>query len=227
MSRRKVLGKQDISGLANYIASQKSKHVVVVLGAGVSTSAGIPDFRSPQTGRLNLPYPEAVFDLDFFRKDPIPFYALAHELYPGRFKPTIAHCFLKLLVQHSLLHTCFTQNIDSLERSAGVPEEILVEAHGSFSDQQCSLGYDAIKMKHKVFAKDPPKCEACGGLVKPDIVFFGEPIPRRFVEAKHHINEADLLMIMGTSMTVHPFADLAESVGPRCPRVPILSRHLG
>jgi NAD-dependent SIR2 family protein deacetylase len=123
-------------------------------------------------------------------------YALAHELYPGRFKPTITHCFLKLLVQHSLPHTCFTQNIDSLERSAGVPEEILVEAHGSFSDQhciECSLGYDAIKMKHKVFAKDPPKCEACGGLVKPDIVFFGEPVRFTSVPLASPINLCSMI----------------------------------
>jgi NAD-dependent histone deacetylase SIR2 len=108
-------------------------------GAGISTSAGIPDFRSPETGlyanltRLNLPYPEAVFDIDFFRKTPEPFYALAQELYPGKFRPTITHSFISLLHQKGLLLKLFTQNIDCLEREAGVPGDKIIEAHGSFA----------------------------------------------------------------------------------------------
>ncbi|KAG6823915.1 NAD-dependent protein deacetylase sirtuin-2, partial [Arthromyces matolae] len=91
----------------------------------VSTSAGIPDFRSPNTGlysnlaRLNLPHPEAVFEINFFRRNPVPFYTLAAELYPGSFRPTPTHSFIKLLESHNLLHMCFTQNIDTLERRAG------------------------------------------------------------------------------------------------------------
>lgn len=108
-------------------------------GAGISTSAGIPDFRSPDTGlyanlaRLNLPYPEAVFDIAFFRNNPEPFYALAQELYPGKFRPTITHSFTHLLHQKGLLLKLFTQNIDCLEREAGVPGDKIIEAHGSFA----------------------------------------------------------------------------------------------
>jgi NAD+-dependent protein deacetylase SIR2 len=108
-------------------------------GAGISTSAGIPDFRSPDTGlyanlsRLNLPYAEAVFDISYFRNNPLPFYTLAQELYPGKYRPTITHSFITLLHKKGLLLKLFTQNIDCLEREAGVPDELIVEAHGSFA----------------------------------------------------------------------------------------------
>jgi NAD-dependent histone deacetylase SIR2 len=108
-------------------------------GAGISTSAGIPDFRSPETGlyanlaRLNLPYAEAVFDIAYFRNRPEPFYTLARELYPGKYRPTITHSFITLLHKKGLLLKLFTQNIDCLEREAGVPGDLIIEAHGSFA----------------------------------------------------------------------------------------------
>lgn len=76
-------------------------------------------------------------ELDYFRQRPEPFYTLAKELYPGNFRPTHCHYFVKLLHQKGLLVRNFTQNIDTLERIAGVPEEKLVEAHGSFASAHC------------------------------------------------------------------------------------------
>lgn len=200
-----------------------------MLGAGVSTSAGIPDFRSPKTGlyanlaRLNLPYPEAVFDVGFFRRNPEPFYTLAHELYPGKYRPTITHSFIRLLSDHGVLHFCFTQNIDTLERRAGIPDEKIIEAHGSFATQRCidcKVPYDDAKMKETVRKKQVPICDSCHrGLIKPDIVFFGEQLPNRFLGNISAVNVADLLIVMGTSLTVHPFALLADLPNDLCPRV--------
>ena len=156
------LDSRTLDGVARYIREGKARKIVVMVGlpfpgnvsstslsphaltsnevgAGISTSAGIPDFRSPGTGiyenlaRLDLPHPEAVFELSYFRQNPLPFYTLAGELFPGKFKPTITHSFLQLLSQKHLLLKVFTQNIDCLEREAGVPPELLVEAHGSFA----------------------------------------------------------------------------------------------
>ncbi|KAK5280271.1 Sir2 histone deacetylase Hst2, partial [Cryomyces antarcticus] len=139
----RTLQSRTLEGLAGYIRDGRAKRVVVMTGAGISTSAGIPDFRSPTTGlyanlaRLNLPYAEAVFDISYFRQNPRPFYTLAHELYPGKYRPTITHCFIRLLHDKGLLLKLFTQNIDCLEREAGVPDDKIVEAHGSFARQSC------------------------------------------------------------------------------------------
>ncbi|RDB14568.1 NAD-dependent protein deacetylase hst2-1 [Hypsizygus marmoreus] len=243
---------QDIRKLAKYISSGKCKKVVLMLGAGVSTSAGIPDFRSPKTGlysnlqRLNLPYPEAVFEINFFRRNPVPFYTLASELYPGSFRPTLTHSFVKLLASRQLLHVCFTQNIDTLERRAGVPPEKIVEAHGSFATQRCvdcGTPFPDEEMK-KIVLGDRlegngngngkemkiPRClrKGCGGLVKPDIVFFGEALPDRFIEHIPTVGDSDLLLIIGTSLTVYPFASLAEMADRRrCQRVLINIDRVG
>merc|ERR1711988_610857 len=117
-----TLASKDLDGVAEYINSGRAKRIVVLTGAGISTAAGIPDFRSPGTGlydnlsRLDLPYAEAVFDISYFREHPEPFYVLARELYPGKFHPTVSHAFIALLARKNLLDTLFTQNIDCLER---------------------------------------------------------------------------------------------------------------
>lgn len=222
--------------LVGIISLIRSEQSTLQLGAGVSTSAGIPDFRSPKTGlysnlaRLNLPHPEAVFEIDFFRSNPVPFYTLAHELYPGKFRPTPTHSFVRLLYEKGLLLKCFTQNIDTLERRAGVPGDKIIEAHGSFATQRCidcSIPYDDIWIKVHIKEKTIPYCEECQGLVKPDIVFFGESLPPEFTESIQLLQQADLLIVMGTSLTVYPFARLATLVDDKCPRVLINLEHVG
>jgi NAD+-dependent protein deacetylase SIR2 len=129
--------------------------------------------------RLNLDQPEDVFNINFFRSNPLPFYTLAKELYPGRHRPTVTHSFIHLLHTHKLLQICFTQNIDTLERRAGIPQDKVVEAHGSFATQRCidcKAAFDGEEMKRLVSEMKIPKCKRCGGLVKPDIVFFGEAV---------------------------------------------------
>lgn len=211
-------------------SDQCNGRVFVLAGAGLSTSAGIPDFRSPGTGlyanlaKLNLPYPEAVFDIHYFRDNPQPFYTLASSIAPGNFKPTPGHAFLVLLHQKRKLHTVFTQNIDTLERLAGVPPSKIVEAHGSFANAHCidcqeeyDEGRSALdehgKMRAHIGQAKVPTCEECGGLVKPDIVFFGESLPAEFMMAIPALRtEAALVIIMGTSLKVHPFAMLPNLV---------------
>lgn len=208
------------------------------VGAGISTSAGIPDFRSPDTGLyanlafLDLEEPEDVFDISFFRENPKPFYALARELYPGRYRPTIAHSFIKLLYDKGLLLKHFTQNIDCLERQAGVPGDKIVEAHGSFATQrciECETPFPDEEMQSKVQAGEVPYCPVpqCNGLVKPDIVFFGEALPSSFFDSRDLPEQADLCIVMGTSLSVQPFASLPQFCRSGVPRVLINMERVG
>lgn len=172
--------------------------------------------------RLKLPYAEAVFDISYFRNHPEPFYVLAQELYPGKFHPTISHAFIALLAEKGLLQMLFTQNIDCLERAAGVPADKIVEAHGSFATQrciECKVEFPDAEMRAHVIRGDVPRCNECKGLVKPDITFFGEALPRDFSEKSHNTAMADLVLILGTSLTVYPFASLPEMARKGIPRV--------
>ncbi|XP_056139119.1 NAD-dependent protein deacetylase sirtuin-2 [Lampris incognitus] len=238
-SAEKVLDELTLEGIARYIQSGKCKNIICMVGAGISTSAGIPDFRSPGTGlyanlqKYNLPYPEAIFQIDYFKKHPEPFFALARELYPGQFKPTVCHYFMKLLKDKGLLRRCYSQNIDTLERVAGLQGEDLIEAHGTFYTSHCvsfccRKEYTLEWMKEKIFSDDIPSCDKCNSLVKPDIVFFGENLPVRFFTSmKMDFPRCDLLIIMGTSLQVQPFAGLVGRVSKSCPRLLINMEKAG
>lgn len=235
--QKTALESVDINGVIKHWKSKGFKKIVTMVGAGVSTSAGIPDFRSPSTGlyhnlaKYNLPYPEAIFDLEYFHENPKPFFQLAKELYPGTFKPTPAHYFIKLLHDKGLLVRHYTQNIDTLDRIVGLPEEKIVEAHGTFYTNHCvSCGkeYSMEWMKEEIFAEKVPTCTVCQSTVKPDIVFFGENLPERFYQLPNQdFKECDLLIIMGTSLTVHPFAGLVEYVNDDCIRLLINRDKVG
>ncbi|KAI5966881.1 HST2 [Candida pseudojiufengensis] len=209
-------------------AIKKGKKVTFFNGAGISTSAGIPDFRSPDTGlysnlaKLNLPYAEAVFDIEYFREDPKAFYTLVKELMPGQFPPTKFHYLLKLFQDKGQLKRVYTQNIDTLERLAGIDDEYIVEAHGSFASNRCidckkEMSSETVK---KLMNKGIPSCETCDGYVKPDIVFFGEGLPEKFFSCWNgDCEDVDIAIIAGTSLTVHPFASLPSEVHKNCIRV--------
>jgi len=233
----KLAGELTLEGVADYILKGNVKNIVWMSGAGVSVSAGIPDFRTPGTGlysklrAFDLPTPESMFDIDYFRKSHRPFYTLARTLYPGMFKPTKTHFFIKLLCQKKLLRRNWTQNIDMLERIAGIPESYLVEAHGTFNTArciECNKRVDPVVVKKLILACKIPFCRSCEGLLKPDIVFFGEPMPQRVEQLmKKDFEDCDLLIVAGTSLQVQPFAKLIESVPKSTPRLLINRERVG
>lgn len=257
-----------LEAIARGLSRGAFKRVVVCAGAGISVAAGIPDFRTKGTGlydnlsKYNLPSPQSVFDISFFGQNPQPFFDLAKELYPGGYEPTQSHRLVKLLADKGVLLRCYTQNIDCLERRVGLPEDLLVEAHGSFHTATCrecqrkfvgdeirshmvsgrvvrcadiinggdgdghASPTDAVPKAGDVVASECGGTQApsspcrCPGIVKPDIVFFGESLPARFHELhKCDMESCDLLIVMGTSLQVQPFASLPHMVGPACPRL--------
>uniref|UniRef100_K7ET62 NAD-dependent protein deacetylase n=1 Tax=Pongo abelii TaxID=9601 RepID=K7ET62_PONAB len=218
--------------------SERCRRVICLVGAGISTSAGIPDFRSPSTGlydnleKYHLPYPEAIFEISYFKVCAPPGRGICEGWGWGHL-PTICHYFMRLLKDKGLLLRCYTQNIDTLERIAGLEQEDLVEAHGTFYTSHCvSVScrheYPLSWMKEKIFSEVTPKCEDCQSLVKPDIVFFGESLPARFFSCmQSDFLKVDLLLIMGTSLQVQPFASLISKAPLSTPRLLINKEKAG
>ena len=149
---------------------QNSKNIVVLTGAGISTSLGIPDFRSKDTGlysqleHLGLSDPQEVFDIHLFREDPKVFYSVAKVILPETKKFSPTHAFIKLLQDKGKLLTNFTQNIDNLESHACIAADKLIQCHGSFGTatcQQCGFKVKGDTIHTEIKAGKVPRCEAC------------------------------------------------------------------
>lgn len=189
---------------------KESKRAVFFGGAGVSTESGIPDFRSVD-GIYNQSYdypPETIISHSFFLRDPEEFYRFYKEkmLYLTA-KPNAAHKKLAELEVAGKLTAVVTQNIDGLHQQAG--SRRVYELHGSVHRNycmKCRKSFDAAYVKGTVGI---PRCDACGGIVKPDVVLYEEPLDGPTVEgAVEAISAADLLMVGGTSLAVYPAAGL-------------------
>lgn len=223
-----------INNIVQEITNKRIKRIVVMVGAGISTLSGIPDFRTPGSGlydnlkQFKIPYPEAIFELDYFKDNPRPFFTLAKELMPSeKYKPNKIHYFLRLLEEKQLLHRLYTQNIDGLELQAGISPDKLVEAHGTFSSAKClgcKTAYSQEFIKKAIYSNKIPRCTECNRLVKPNIVFFGEDLPKRFDLHMRDFLDAQLILVMGTSLAVEPFANIVNKCQNDVPRL-LLNRE--
>ena len=194
---------------------REKRHVVALTGAGISTAAGIPDFRGPKGIYVTRAYPEDIFDMGAFASDPTGFYAFARDFLEleARLEPTFAHHFLARLEQQGRLSGVITQNIDGLHQKAG--SQVVVEVHGGFATTVC-LDCEAQRptgeIAEVVLRGEIPRCAVCGGLVKPDIVFFGESV-KGMDRAVQLVRASDLLLVIGSSLTVYPAAGLPSQAG--------------
>lgn len=192
---------------------EEAQRIAVLTGAGISTAAGIPDFRGPQGLYVTKRYdPDTVFDFGFFLKNPEPFYDFAREFMglEQKIKPTFTHYFLAELEKMGKLKGIITQNIDALHHKAG--SKNILEMHGSFWKSfclDCGKEFSYEHMRKWIYETDVLHCD-CGGLVKPDVVFFGENV-KYLSEAYQLAEEADLFFVIGTSCVVQPVASVPSA----------------
>lgn len=190
----------------------KSSSIVFFGGAGVSTESGIPDFRSVD-GLYHQQYaypPETILSHTFFRKHTEEFYRFYRNkmLYPDAV-PNAAHRKLAEWEQEGKLKAVITQNIDGLHHAAG--SKTVWELHGSVLRNYCEDCGAFYDMKYIMESEGIPRCEKCGGIVKPDVVLYEEGLDQHTLnEAVKAIKEADMLIIGGTSLAVYPAAGLID-----------------
>jgi NAD-dependent deacetylase len=185
-----------------------SRRVVVLTGAGVSTPSGIPDFRSPGSGLWERDDPSVVASLSSFRREPRYFFdwirPLARKARDAQ--PNPAHIALAELEARGRLLALVTQNIDSLHQAAG--SRRVLELHGSLATAHCTRCGKAHDGLAAMSVDDPPvpRCD-CGGVLKPDIVFFEEALPEDVLgEARNSCAACDLVLVAGSSLEVTPAA---------------------
>ena len=201
---------QEVETLKKWI--DNSDNIVFFGGAGVSTESGIPDFRSVD-GLYNQQYdypPETILSHTFFRRNTEEFYRFYRaKMLALDAKPNAAHKKLAQWEQEGKLKAVVTQNIDGLHQAAG--SKMVYELHGSVHRnycQKCGAFYDA---RYMLESKGIPKCEKCGGIIKPDVVLYEEGLDDATMRgAIRAISHADVLIIGGTSLTVYPAAGLID-----------------
>ncbi|GIY22981.1 NAD-dependent protein deacetylase sirtuin-1 [Caerostris darwini] len=209
------------------------KKIIVLTGAGVSVSCGIPDFRSRDGiySRLSKDYPElrdpqSMFDIEYFKRDPRPFFKFAKEIYPGQFQPSPSHRFIRVLEKQGKLLRNYSQNIDTLEHAAGIQN--VITCHGSFATATCTgcrYQVDSSVIKEDIFNQTIPYCVHCPteeprGIMKPDIVFFGEGLSDEFHECLNEDKDVcDLLIVIGSSLKVRPVACIPTSIPNHVPQI--------
>ena len=192
-----------------------SDNIVFFGGAGVSTESGIPDFRSVD-GLYNQKYkypPETILSHSFYVSQPEEFYRFYRDkMLCLVAQPNAAHIKLAELEQAGKLKAIVTQNIDGLHQKAG--SKNVLELHGSVHRnfcQRCHKFFDAEYMLH---SEGVPKCNACGGPIKPDVVLYEEGLDNDVIEQSlYYISHADMLIIGGTSLVVYPAAGLVRYYG--------------
>ncbi|MFB6285888.1 MAG: NAD-dependent deacetylase [Candidatus Bipolaricaulia bacterium] len=204
-----------------------AQYAVALTGAGVSTESGIPDFRSPDSGLWARADPEVVASVEGFQRDPEGFY----EFWTWRFpklkdaQPNATHRLLAELERQGMIQAVITQNIDGLHRDAG--SQTVREVHGTYRQGVCVACGHLVPIEavfEQVQSGGLPYCKRCDGLIKPDVVLFGEMLPEAFLDAQADAERADLLLALGSSLEVHPVAGLVPRAQGSGARVAIANR---
>jgi len=199
----------DFERVARIIES--AEKVVALTGAGISTESGIPDFRSP--GGLWTRYDPSVYaTYEAFINDPTKFWEMSAELHPllEGAEPNHAHIALAELERLGKCEAVITQNIDNLHQEAG--SSIVLELHGTYRTGtclSCGRSFDYHEIKELGLKGVIPVCASCDGTIKPDVVFFGEPLNAAVLHgAIEYATNCDLMLVIGAGLEVFPAASL-------------------
>lgn len=194
-----------------------AERVAVLTGAGISTDSGIPDFRGPQGVWTKDPAAAAMFDYDTYMSDAdvrrkVWLMRRDHPAWDA--EPNAAHRALADLAGSGRLSGLITQNIDGLHQAAGVPDDQVVEVHGTMHRvvcTACGLRTPAPEVLERLEEESDPHCLGCGGIQKADTVSFGQRLdPDVIEEAAKAAEDAEVFVAVGTSLTVHPAAGLCD-----------------
>jgi NAD-dependent deacetylase len=198
---------------------EKAHDIVFLTGAGMSTESGIPDFRSPK-GLYASGVNEEVFDIDVFRARPEVFYGFVREYLPAfrAARPHAGHAAITTLAARPFANvSVITQNIDTLHQEARNP--VVLAVHGSLEDsicQDCGAVTTTESLWPQIEAGRVPR-HGCGGVFKPDVVFYGELLPDAvYRHAMNRVYAAELLVVCGTSLVVNPAGVLPRRRQPSC-----------
>lgn len=190
-----------------------ARHIAVMTGAGISVPSGIPDFRSA-TGLYSTPFgdfpAETMLSHDFFVEHTAEFYKFYKQkmLYPSA-EPNSAHRLLVRLEELGKLSAVITQNIDGLHQKAG--SRMVYELHGSVLRNRCVKCNKFFGLDHIVSSKSIPTCDECSGVIKPEVVLYGESLDSGTIAgAVADIRRADVMIIIGTSLVVYPAAGFVD-----------------
>ena len=187
-----------------------SNKIVVLTGAGVSTDSGIKDFRGKDglSKSYNIPM-EILLSSDYFYNHTKEFYEFYKEYFDSsKIEPNITHKYLKKLEDQNKISAIVTQNIDGLHSKAG--NKKVYEIHGTTYLNHCIKCNKEYKSDYVFNSKGIPKC-SCGGIIKPDVVLYGESLPEDALKNSiNTIKNADMLLVLGTSLVVYPAAGLID-----------------
>lgn len=192
----------------------KSNNTLVLTGAGISTESGIPDFRSPNSGLWEKIDPMEALSTDVLYNNPYKFYQEGYKLLLGMegVDPNKAHIALARMEEKGLISGIITQNIDNLHQKAG--SQKVLEVHGHIrtgSCVKCNSNYELRILTEQIeMGKVPPVCNQCQGILRPDVVMFGDQLPEDFSISWNLVQECDLLVVVGSSLSVAPVSYLPQ-----------------
>ena len=195
---------------------RQARHAIALTGAGSSTPSGIPDFRSSGSGLWEKYNPFEVASITAFRQRPEAFYhwvqPMVRQIHEA--EPNPGHVALAEMESAGILKAILTQNIDNLHQRAG--SRRVLELHGHLREVTCLNCFQVAPAEEALTAAalgTVPRCSLCGGVVKPNVVLFGEQLPSKiFVAAMKHARQADLVLVVGSSLSVMPVAKIPAVV---------------